>query len=365
MIPVLYWSNYSELTQGGQKSLFYIMQDVDRLKYFPVLACQYEGTLTAKARELNIPVEIVKLPPSLRIWHLISIIKFIRCLSHIINKHGIKIVHSEELRVVFMAYFVKLFKNIKLIWHVRVLWQFPVQNMIGLFISDVVVCVSKAVADNFQSRSKKLIVVISGVDSEEFIPFGARAESELFTKTDILIGQVGTLVDHKKPHILLRAAPFILRNFPDVKFILIGTGKADYTLYLKNLVKELGIERSVIFWGQEPNIAPLVNRLNIFCLLSQSEGLSRALMEAMSLEKTIVTSDIPQNRELIQHNVSGMTAKLDSPEDTAFQINKLLADKIFATRLGKTARQHIIDDFPRSRNIIFIHYIYEQLAGSR
>lgn len=365
MIPILYWSNYSELTQGGQKSLFYIMQDVDRSKYFPVLACQYEGTLTAKSREMNIPVEIVKLPPALRIWHLIGIIKFTLTLFRIINKYGIRIIHSEELRVAFLAYFIKYLKNLKIIWHVRVLWEFPVQNMIGLFISDSVICVSKAVSDNFKSKSEKLNVVISGVDSEEFVPFGARAESDLFTKTDILIGQVGTLIGHKKPHILLRAAPFVLRNFPDVKFILIGTGEADYTLYLKELSKKLGIERSVIFWGQEPNIAPLINRLNIFCLLSQSEGLSRAIMEAMSLEKTIVTSDIPQNRELILHNISGLTAKLDSPEDTAFQINKLLADKVFATALGKAARQHIIDDFPRSRNIIFIHRIYEQLLGLR
>ncbi len=139
MITVLYWSNYSSLTTGGQKSLSYILRDIDRSRYKPVLACQNEGALTARAREYGIEVELLKLPKAMRPWYLPSIIQYIYGLNKIINRHDAKIVHSEELTVVFMASILRLFKKFKVIWHVRVLWDNPAQKKIGLFLSDAVV----------------------------------------------------------------------------------------------------------------------------------------------------------------------------------------------------------------------------------
>ena len=405
MIPVLYWSNNSSFTQGGQRSLSYILRDIDRSKYLPVLACREEGELTVMARELGIAVELMKLPLAMRPRYLLDIIKFISALLKVIDRHGAKIVHSEELTVVFMAFFLKPLRGIKTIWHVRVLWDNPFQKIIGLILSDAVVCVSNAVKDSFRSASKKLVVIHNGINPDEFLPQGEKAASGRFTDKDVLVGQVGTLVEHKKTDIFVSAASIVFKMHPSVnpvrdtstglpdknddnrvspiiscqtvessadkgrpisngvKFLVIGSGAEDYVSRLKNLARDLGVEKNVIFWGEEKNIKPLLNRLDVVCLLSKNEGLSRTLLEAMSLEKAIVVSNIPQNMELITHGKTGLTAKLDSPEDTALQIKTLLSDRAYASSLGKAARQFVSENFSLNKTISLIHNLYGSLES--
>ena len=361
MITILYWSNFSSLTQGGQRSLSYILRDIDRSKYKPVLACREEGTLTSMAQELGIAVELFRLPAGIRPWYFIDILKFIFKLLKVIDKHKIKIIHSEELTVVFMAFFLKPVRQIITIWHVRVLWDMPFQKRIAVLISNAIVCVSRTVGESFRSTSNKINIICIGINPDEFKPESEKAKSPLFTDNDVLIGQVGTLVEHKKTHILLTSASAVLKKHPAAKFIIIGQGEKDYTQYLKNLAKELHIDKNIIFWGEEKNIKPLLNRLNIVCLLSKNEGLSRTLLESMCFEKTIIASDIPENCELIVNEKTGLTAELNSPEDTARQINRLLDDKAFAAGLGKAAREYIINNFSLKKTITLIEALYEKI----
>ncbi len=223
-------------------------------------------------------------------------------------------------------------------------------------------CVSRSVANSFKSSSDKINVVCNGIDPSEFAPGGEKMSSELFSPQDTLIGQIGTLVEHKKTHILVKAAPLVLKDHPAVKFLIIGCGGEDYTLYLKNLAKELNVEKSVIFWGEETNIKPLLNRLDIICLLSKNEGLSRTLLEAMALEKVVLVSDIPQNTELVTHGKTGFAAKLDSPEDTARCINTILTDWEKSMEMGKAARKLVINEFSLQKTISRIHGLYERLG---
>jgi glycosyltransferase involved in cell wall biosynthesis len=358
---ILYWTNYSTLAKGGQKSLFYILRDIDKTKYAPVLACREEGELTAKVRELGINVELLKLPKAMRPWYIFDIFNFMLNLVKLIDKHNIAIIHSEELTVVFMAFFVKLVRPVLTIWHVRVNWDTPVQKKIALLISDAVICVSHAVADSFKSSSKKLYAVCNGINADEFKPGGDKMASPLFGGTDVLIGQIGTLAEDKKFHVFLKSAPAVLKSFPSVKFLVIGQGEEKYTLYLKKLAKELNIENNVIFWGEEANIVPLINRLDIVCLLSKHEGLSRTLLEAMALEKTILSSDIAQNRELIIHGQTGLNARIDSAADTALQLNRLLSDKGLSLKLARNARQYVSKVLSLEKTLHNIYDVYNSL----
>jgi len=365
MINVLYWSNYSTLTQGGQKSLYYILRDIDRSKYSPVLACREEGELTGKARELGITVELLRLPCGMRLRYLFDIIVFLKLLLRVLDRHGVKIIHSEELTVAFMAFFLKPLRRVKVIWHVRVLWDLPFQKRVGLAVSDAVVCVSNAVKESFRSGSRKILVIHNGINSDEFRPSQDKISSDRFSDSDVLVGQAGTLIEHKKTHVLLRAVPEVLKKHPAVKFIIVGRGEPEYSRSLETLAGGLGISASVIFWGEEKNIAPLLNRIDIICLLSKNEGLSRMLLEAMCLEKPIVASDISQNRELIIQGVTGLTAKLDCPEDTASRIITLLDDRAYASSLGKAAREFAAKNFSLNKTTSLIENLYESLTAAR
>lgn len=58
---------------------------------------------------------------------------------------------------------------------------------------------------------------------------------------------VGHLLDHMGVDLVIRAMPQIISNIPDIKFEIIGGGEEEEKL--KKLSRELGVNKSVKFWG--------------------------------------------------------------------------------------------------------------------
>jgi glycosyltransferase involved in cell wall biosynthesis len=73
---------------------------------------------------------------------------------------------------------------------------------------------------------------------------------------------------------------------------------------------------SVTFTGLRKDIPAVLGETDIFVLPSYSEGLSNALMEAMSSGCACIASDVGGNAYLIQNGVSGF---LFPPGDQAAQ----------------------------------------------
>lgn len=69
------------------------------------------------------------------------------------------------------------------------------------------------------------------------------------------------------------------------------------------------------------------------------DGLAYTLLEAMSLEKPIVASDIPANRAVIRHGENGFLAS--SPEETARLLRLLLHDPNLCRRMGRNAADYV------------------------
>ncbi|WP_300773637.1 glycosyltransferase [uncultured Desulfovibrio sp.] len=69
------------------------------------------------------------------------------------------------------------------------------------------------------------------------------------------------------------------------------------------------------------------------------DGLAYTLLEAMSLEKPIVASDIPANRAIIRHGENGFLAS--SPEETARLLRILLHDPDLCRRMGRNAAEYV------------------------
>ena len=68
-------------------------------------------------------------------------------------------------------------------------------------------------------------------------------------------------------------------------------------------------------------------------------------MEAMSCGKPVVVSDIPSNRELVEHGVSGWIANLgDSAGFTQYTV-RLLEDAKLSEQIGHAAQKRMADHF--------------------
>lgn len=97
--------------------------------------------------------------------------------------------------------------------------------------------------------------------------------------------------------ILLKAWANIVGHEPEVKLFVLGKGPSETEF--KQLSQSLGIVDSVVFTGEVKDVEEHLRNSDIFVLASRAEGMSNALLEAMSYGLVCIATSISGNVELI------------------------------------------------------------------
>jgi len=105
---------------------------------------------------------------------------------------------------------------------------------------------------------------------------------------------------------LINLMPRFLALKPDCKLLIAGSGPDEQNLKIK--VKNLKLEDKVIFAGQvaQADMPAYYSAADLFILNSGYEGLSHALLEALSYNLPTIASNIGGNSEVIHDNVNGL-----------------------------------------------------------
>lgn len=114
----------------------------------------------------------------------------------------------------------------------------------------------------------------------------------------LLVGSLAQL--YKGPDVLLRALAHCVRDGLDVEGSFIGDGQ--FRPQIESMARELGLERRCRFLGQLPAGAAVraeLDRADLFVLPSRTEGLPRALIEAMARGRPCVASAVGGIPELL------------------------------------------------------------------
>lgn len=132
-------------------------------------------------------------------------------------------------------------------------------------------------------------------------------------------------------------ARFILVGRPDT-----GNPRAVPVAQLERWVEEGVVE----WWGHRADMPAVLAAANLVVLPTRyPEGVPRALIEAASVGRAIVTTDSPGCRDIVEHEVSGI---LVSPGDTnalASAIERLLGDPALRRRYGENGAFRVRRDF--------------------
>jgi glycosyltransferase involved in cell wall biosynthesis len=161
----------------------------------------------------------------------------------------------------------------------------------------------------------------------------------------------GRLSREKSLETLIEAAAKLgERGFPCKVHLVGGTyGGRDVTPELKALAARLSDKVSVEFYGAQKEVARYYLSGDAFVLPSVSEGMSNALLEALSYGMPCVASRILPNEALIEDNVNGLLFRQGDVEDLARQLELLARDQKqdsnMSQRLGQTARDTIRQRF--------------------
>lgn len=203
-------------------------------------------------------------------------------------------------------------------------------------------------ADAFIAISDKIYsdLVSMGVNKEKIkkIPNGVIVDNEQWKldsnkeKKVICVTKINRL-PNKGLDVLLKALGVLLhQRGRKVDLQICGKGDADFWI---RLACELGVRDCINFTGFVDDVRPYLLSSYLFVIPSREEGMSNALLEAMSFGMPCVATDISGSQDLIQHGVNGLLVPKDNPEALADAIIYILDNPDKALVMGKMARKTI------------------------
>lgn len=217
---------------------------------------------------------------------------------------------------------------------------------IASWVSNYVTVVCKKVGEFVVEREKinpsKIKVLYNSVDH---LAYSCSKVKKNGFQSDgaINIACVASLNYRKGHDYLLKALNLILKENKYVMLHLFGDGKQRNELEV--IAREIGVDKNVIFHGYVKDMADYLSGMDIFVLSSLEEGMSNALLEAMSAGLPSVTTDVGGNAEV---NIDGKTGfVVPSKDDTklADSILKLVRDEALRMEMANNAHKRVFSFF--------------------
>lgn len=162
-------------------------------------------------------------------------------------------------------------------------------------------------AKSFFSKriQKKGIVLPNPVDASRIpAPYEGEREKRFVA--------VGRLEPQKNFPLLIRAFAEFNKEIQGYKLTIYGEGREREKL--ENLIKDLGMQNNIELPGRDKDVLNKINNAAAFILPSDYEGMPNALIEAMCMGMSVISTDCPSGgpRELIQSGINGLLVAVDS-----------------------------------------------------
>ncbi|MDR2412200.1 MAG: glycosyltransferase [Holosporales bacterium] len=162
---------------------------------------------------------------------------------------------------------------------------------------------------------------------------------------------IGRLDAQKDFPTLLTAFSLVHKKAPLCSLHIYGEGSEKEDLLA--LVARLGIETQVRFFGITHDPFRVLSEADIFVSSTRYEGFPNALAEAMSVGLPVITSDRPENRELVCDEQNGRLFPIGKADRLAAVIEELLRDAPQRKRLGQEATKITIRFSPQRNHALW------------
>ena len=117
----------------------------------------------------------------------------------------------------------------------------------------------------------------------------------------------------------------VIEVYPDWILCIVGGGPEEERL--KQLAKDLMIEKSMIFSGHTNDVENYYKKSSFFCLSSRNEGLPMVLLEAQSYNLPIVAFNCDTGpSDIVDHGVNGYLVEQKNYNKLAYYLNKVIAN---------------------------------------
>lgn len=342
----------------------------DRVR-FSVLTTTADRALPERAEVDGVPVYRVFVDARAAASKLAALMSLIRLMPSLAGRHDLFHFHGFTEKMLVLLAAAKLSGRPTIEKMTSVGWDDPVAIRsrpfgralaAGMAHVDRLVAVSPAMRDRCRAAGvpDRLISNIpNGVDVARFAPADAGVRAELRRRLGLpadvpLVSFVGFWSGEKGPDVLFDAwLEAQRRTGMDAALLYIGATRATHGEVDPSLVGAVrqraeagGLGGRVIFVEQTQDMATYLQASDIFALPSSREGLSNALLEAMSTGLPCVTGAIPGvSDSAIDSEVNGFIVPAGDRTALAAVIARLMQSVPLREDIGRRARDTVLEKF--------------------
>lgn len=215
-------------------------------------------------------------------------------------------------------------------------------NPVLAAMTDRITAISKATKEalvNFEYLKRESIqTVYNGISP---ITASANLQSTLRAKYEInedciLLGTIARFDPVKNHRMMIEAFYEVAKHHPECRLVIVGDGEERSRI--EATVDRLGLASAVILPGYISDPSPWIAAIDIFLLSSDTEGTSMTLLEAMSLAKPSVVTNVGGNPEIVLHPTTGRVSPRADADQFAHEILRLMASNDILRKTGLAAQ---------------------------
>ena len=175
-----------------------------------------------------------------------------------------------------------------------------------------------------------------------------------------VVGNVAALVPHKGQRHLIDAAALVVRELPDVRFVIMGEG--ELREHLDRLVREHHLEKHVRLPGFRTDVLGCLKSFDLFVMSSVSEGLGTSLLDAMACSKAVVATRVGGIPEVVHEGVTGLLVEPRDHRQLANAILELLRNHEQREHYGTAGFERVRERFTVERMLAETVAVYARVV---
>ncbi len=188
----------------------------------------------------------------------------------------------------------------------------------------------------------------------------------LIPESHHLIGMVGRLSPLKGLDEFFESMVIVHKQISNTTALIVGEElefNGQYEQKLREQAKRLGLSGNLIFTGYQADSISLINAMDFLVAPSKTEGLPITILEAMSVKKAVVASNVGGIGELVQDEVTGLLVPAGNSNQLAQAILRLLTNKKLIKQMGEQGFLRVKESFTEEKMVNQIFEIYQQALG--
>jgi len=356
-------------TGGLQNGIVNLVNNMDTSKFENIICCLTQGGDFEKRLNKNIKVSKMFKKPGNDYQLYIKLIEYLKeikpTIVHTRNWAGMDgIIAAKIAGVPIIVHGEHGFEITDLISQNKK--RKFIRKLVLSTMVDKIVTVSKnlknRLINEIKIKPEKIIHIPNGVDTNKFNIYRKEFTRKKFgfKKEDFIIGIVARLDSIKNHKTLFFAFKEIVKNYPQVKLIIVGDGPLREELKEKSY--QLGIKNKVIFMGERDNVPEILKTFDIFVLPSLNEGMSNTILEAMATGIPVIASNVGGNPELVIDGETGFLFPTNDVESLVQKIKTYILYPELEQKHGYNARKRVEEKFSLDQMVRRYEELYVELV---